>query len=354
MERVPNAELAPRRPPPGVAKRTQSKKANPGQPLQTPRSAVETLRRVLKGETLSPPTKRRRSLPHARRRRSEPSGDSGSTPSSPAPPAGIAISPSPSSSPASSTPAPNSPPHAPSPPKPPSPPWENSSASAMSISTSSTTPWTGLLRRQPGIEQRLARRHLHARSSSTTSPPPTACPLARRGYSRGQEEQAPDRLRNSAPPKECPIAVLRRQHQRPEDGGLPGGQAPPPLRPRPRGPGGRSGHAHRRPHPESDLAASGAALDHVPARPRHQETHRRQNGVPVRPAGPRRSKADDFPGERLIVCRNPRLAVERRRKRQELLAATEKSSERFAPSPRGGSAPHAHKSPDSARMPSWG
>ena len=32
----------------------------------------------------------------------------------------------------------------------------------------------------------------------------------------------------------------------------------------------------------------------------------------------------DFPGERLVVCRNPLLAEERRRKREELLAATEK------------------------------
>jgi len=32
----------------------------------------------------------------------------------------------------------------------------------------------------------------------------------------------------------------------------------------------------------------------------------------------------DFPGERLIVCRNPELAVERTRKREELLTATEK------------------------------
>jgi hypothetical protein len=32
----------------------------------------------------------------------------------------------------------------------------------------------------------------------------------------------------------------------------------------------------------------------------------------------------DFPGERLVVCRNPDLAAERRRKREELLAATEK------------------------------
>jgi hypothetical protein len=32
---------------------------------------------------------------------------------------------------------------------------------------------------------------------------------------------------------------------------------------------------------------------------------------------------DDFPGERLIVCRNPLVAAERSRKREELLAATE-------------------------------
>jgi hypothetical protein len=34
--------------------------------------------------------------------------------------------------------------------------------------------------------------------------------------------------------------------------------------------------------------------------------------------------ADDYPGERLIVCRNPDLAAERARKRSELIAATEK------------------------------
>ena len=34
--------------------------------------------------------------------------------------------------------------------------------------------------------------------------------------------------------------------------------------------------------------------------------------------------SEEFPGERLIVCRNPLLAAERQRKRQELLAATER------------------------------
>ncbi len=32
----------------------------------------------------------------------------------------------------------------------------------------------------------------------------------------------------------------------------------------------------------------------------------------------------DYPGERLIACRNPALAAERARKRAELLAATDK------------------------------
>ena len=33
---------------------------------------------------------------------------------------------------------------------------------------------------------------------------------------------------------------------------------------------------------------------------------------------------EDFPGERLIVCRNPLIAAQRARKREELFAATEK------------------------------
>jgi len=38
----------------------------------------------------------------------------------------------------------------------------------------------------------------------------------------------------------------------------------------------------------------------------------------------------DFPGERLIVCRNPDLAAERRRKREDLLAATEQHLAKIA------------------------
>jgi Transposase DDE domain len=39
--------------------------------------------------------------------------------------------------------------------------------------------------------------------------------------------------------------------------------------------------------------------------------------------------APDFPGERLVVCRNPDLAAERARKREELLAATERDLSRI-------------------------
>jgi transposase len=39
---------------------------------------------------------------------------------------------------------------------------------------------------------------------------------------------------------------------------------------------------------------------------------------------------EDYPGERLIVCRNPLVAAERARKRQELLAATERDLQQIA------------------------
>ena len=38
----------------------------------------------------------------------------------------------------------------------------------------------------------------------------------------------------------------------------------------------------------------------------------------------------EFPGERLVACYNPILAQERRRKREDLLAATEKGLEKIA------------------------
>ena len=47
----------------------------------------------------------------------------------------------------------------------------------------------------------------------------------------------------------------------------------------------------------------------------------------------------DYPGERLIACRNPILAADRARTREELLAATEKLLRRSSPAWRRGSSP---------------
>ncbi len=49
----------------------------------------------------------------------------------------------------------------------------------------------------------------------------------------------------------------------------------------------------------------------------------------------------DFPGERLIVCRNPDLARERARKREDLLAATERDLAKIAASVRARPSPCA-------------
>ena len=40
--------------------------------------------------------------------------------------------------------------------------------------------------------------------------------------------------------------------------------------------------------------------------------------------------SDEYPGERLVVCRNPLMADRRRRKREELLSATEAEIEKVA------------------------
>jgi hypothetical protein len=46
----------------------------------------------------------------------------------------------------------------------------------------------------------------------------------------------------------------------------------------------------------------------------------------------------DYPGERLVVCRNPDLAAERARKRAALLAATERDLAKIQANPRTGRA----------------
>ena len=58
----------------------------------------------------------------------------------------------------------------------------------------------------------------------------------------------------------------------------------------------------------------------------------------------------DYPGERLIVCRNPLLAEERARKRQELLAATERELDKIVAATRRARRPLRGKAPIALRV----
>ena len=55
--------------------------------------------------------------------------------------------------------------------------------------------------------------------------------------------------------------------------------------------------------------------------------------------------SEDYPGERLVVCRNPLVAGERARKREELLAATERGLAEIAERVTGGT---LRQQPDTA------
>ena len=81
--------------------------------------------------------------------------------------------------------------------------------------------------------------------------------------------------------------------------------------------------------PEDGTAAAGCLrVDHRAARPGDQEADgRRRAAAAVTCSMSRtwpRSPPRTIPGERLIACRNPVLAADRARKREDLLAATEK------------------------------
>ena len=98
------------------------------------------------------------------------------------------------------------------------------------------------------------------------------------------------------------------------------------------GAGRRPRHDHRGAHPRGAAARPGST-----GSPR---CARRRSRTWPRPAPLQLSLFDerdlaeitapDYPGERLIVCRNPALARERARKREDLLAATERDLSRIA------------------------
>ena len=90
--------------------------------------------------------------------------------------------------------------------------------------------------------------------------------------------------------------------------------------------GGRSRHADLGAH-RAGAQAAGDGLGELAARAADRAAGGRARAVPARSLFDERNllelTSEHFPGERLVVCRNPVLADERARKRAELLTATE-------------------------------
>ena len=197
-----------------------------------------------------------------------------------------------------------------------------------------------LLRRQPGIEQRLARRHLQENSLvlydlTSTYVEGTHCPLAQRGYSRdGKKNKLQIVFGLLCSPEGCPLAVevfagatsdpktvacqvdkLRRRFglARVVLVGDRGMLTSARIREDLAGVEGLGWITSLRAPTIRKLIADGTV---------HPSLFDQRDLAEV--------TSDDFPGERLIVCRNPTLAAERRRKRRELLDATEKLLEPIA------------------------
>lgn len=197
-----------------------------------------------------------------------------------------------------------------------------------------------LLARQPRIEQALAREHLEERTLvlydlTSTYFEGRACPLARRGYSRDGKKnhlQIVFGLLTNA--EGCPIAVevfegntadpatVRRQVEKLRDRfGLE----------RVVMVGDRGMLTSARLH--EDLEPNG--LDWITALRAPQIRQLLQGQAIQLSLFDQKDLVEihdhpDFPGERLVVCRNPLLAAERARKREELLVATERELDKAA------------------------
>ena len=144
-----------------------------------------------------------------------------------------------------------------------------------------------LVERQAAIEQRLAKQHLQEHTLvlydlTSSYLEGTHCPLAQRGHSRdGKQGTLQIVFGLLCTAAGCPVAV---------EGGLPGGQAPHPLWLAAGGAGGRPRHADRSADPRGPGGRRRAALDHHAAGADDSETAGRRHGdaVAVRQAGPGR------------------------------------------------------------------
>ena len=201
-----------------------------------------------------------------------------------------------------------------------------------------------LLERQGPIETALAKRHLKGGTLvlydvSSSYVEGRCCPLAKRGYNRdGKKGKLQIVYGLLCAPDGCPVAIEVFE-----------GNAADPMtlaeqvtNPRIKSPGGRFAIDHvvlvgdrgmiTEARIDEDLRPAG--LDWITAlrAPALKELvgggHLQMSLFDERNLAAIASP--DFPGERLIVCRNPDLARERARKREELLAATERDLAKIA------------------------
>lgn len=196
-----------------------------------------------------------------------------------------------------------------------------------------------LAERQPRIERKLAKRHLEEDSLalydvSSSYFEGSRCPLAQRGYSRDHRADRPQIVYGLlCNPEGCPVAVqcfagntadpdtLASQVTRLRDRfGLQ----------RVALVGDRGMIAHTR--IKADLEPVG--FDWITAL-RNKTIRKLADANVIQPGlfdsyGFASVTAPDFPGERLLVCYNPLVAAERRRKREALLEATESAVRELA------------------------
>jgi hypothetical protein len=204
-----------------------------------------------------------------------------------------------------------------------------------------------LLERQAAIETALARRHLQNGTLvlydvSSSYMEGRCCPLAKRGYSRdGRTGMLQIVYGLLCAPDGCPVAIEVFEGNTGDPTTL--GPQIDKLKQRfglthvvlvgdpgsPKSPPDFSGGPDRGMITEARIGADikSAGLDWITALRGPAIKELLNSGVLQLTLFDQRDMASitapDFPGERLVVCRNPDLAAERGRKREELLAATE-------------------------------
>ena len=188
-----------------------------------------------------------------------------------------------------------------------------------------------LLERQERIEKALAKRHLEGEGFmlydlSSSDVEGRCCPLASLGYSRdGKRGTAQVNYGLTCSPQGRPVAIAVHDGSTPDQKTLPGAVAA--VRERfgiqdvvVVGDRGMLTKAHAE-------ALTAAGVEFVSALKSAQIRALLDSGdlqlSLFDEVNLAEISSDQFPGERLVICRNPAVAAERKRKRSELLAATE-------------------------------